>query len=164
MCAVDQPSAAAGQIYNCGDERQLTLRQLAEIVAHTLGHRWEIECLPAELAMPSWPLASSHEAAWHRMVDISKIRSELGYRDVISAPDAMAETVRWYAERRSQLAKEIEQRLDDPFDYAAEDRLLADWRRCQRVLLARHYRADPVRPHAYAHPKAPSLGLDHRGR
>lgn len=164
MCAVDQPNAAAGQIYNCGDERQFTLRQLAEIVADSLGHRWEIESLPAELAMPSWPMASPQEASWHRMVDISKLRSELGYRDVVPAVEAMTRTVHWYAERRGQLAAEIEQRLGDPFDYAAEDCLLVDWRRCQRVLLAKHHRAEPFRAHAYAHPKAAGLGLDHRGR
>ena len=76
----------------------------------------------------------------------------------------MTRTARWCAERRGQLAVEIEQRLDDPFDYAAEDRLLADWRQCQHVLLARHRRVQPVRTHAYAHPKAPGLEFDHRGR
>ena len=36
LLAVDQPAAAAGQIYNCGDERQFSYRQVAEIVADAL--------------------------------------------------------------------------------------------------------------------------------
>lgn len=56
LCAVDRPMEAGGQIYNCGDERQLALRQVAEVVAKTFCHQLEIVSLPASLAVPSWPM------------------------------------------------------------------------------------------------------------
>jgi nucleoside-diphosphate-sugar epimerase len=164
LCAVDQPDTATGQIYNCGDERQFTLGQLAQIIAESLDHRWEVLGLPAELAMPAWPFSSASEASWHRLVSIRKLQTELGYRDLVPANDAIAATARWYASRRDQLAPAIEERLGDPFDYDAEDRLASDWRKCREELLARHFRPCAVRRHAYAHPSAPGLGVDHRGR
>ncbi|MBV8357754.1 MAG: NAD-dependent epimerase/dehydratase family protein, partial [Deltaproteobacteria bacterium] len=36
LLAVDNPMAAAGQIYNCGDEEQLSLRQVCEVIGAEL--------------------------------------------------------------------------------------------------------------------------------
>lgn len=164
LCAVDHPEEASGQIYNCGDERQFTFRQLAEVVATAVGHQWEIISLPAALAIPSWPMINPKEANWHRLVDINKLKREIGYRDVMPAVEAMTATVQWYAGRRSELAAEIEKRLEDPFDYAAEDRLAVDWRRCSESLLAQHGREFVRRPHPYPHPQTPGLARDHHNR
>jgi hypothetical protein len=102
--------------------------------------------------------------SWHRLYDIDKLKRELGYRDVVPAVQAMAATVRWYAERRELLAAGIEKTLGDPFDYAAEDRLVADWRQISRSLFARHGREYAELPHPYPHPKKPGLAQDERGR
>lgn len=165
MCAVDRPEEASGQIYNCGDEYQLTLRQLAEVVAKALGHQWEIISVPAALAWPSWPMMyTDPQGSWHRLYDINKIKRELGYRDVLPAVEAVTKTVQWYAERRDLLASEIEKRLDDTFDYAAEDRLVSEWHKSIELLLTRYGREHVQHAHPYAHPQAPGLVQDHRGR
>jgi nucleoside-diphosphate-sugar epimerase len=39
LLAVDQPDAAAGHIFNVGDEEVLSIRQVIDLVASTLGHR-----------------------------------------------------------------------------------------------------------------------------
>jgi nucleoside-diphosphate-sugar epimerase len=165
LCAVDRHEEASGQIYNCADERQLTLRQLAEIVARAFDHQWEIVSVPAALAVPSWPMIfTDPQGSWHRLYDISKIRRELGYRDVVSPVEAVSMTVRWYAERRLALASEIEEKLGDPFDYVTEDQLVSDWRQAIQPLLARYGQERVSQAHPYAHPKAPGLAQDHLGR
>jgi nucleoside-diphosphate-sugar epimerase len=165
LCAVDRQKEASGQIYNCADERQLTLRQLAEIVAKALGHQWEIVSVPAAIAVPSWPMIfTDPQGSWHRLYDISSIRRELGYRDLVSPVEAVSTTVRWYAERRSALASEIEKQLGDPFDYVTEDQLVSDWRHTIQPLLARYGQDRVSHAHPYAHPKTPGLAQDHRGR
>lgn len=164
LCAVDRPYTSAGQVYNCGDQRQFSLHQLAEIVADAVGHRWEIVSLPVDLAFPSWPMFNAEEARWHRLVDTAKLQRELGYEDQVPAVQAMQETARWYARQRAELAPAIEERLGDPFDYVAEDRLVSDWKQCRAGLIARHGLPPTERPHPYPHPKVAGLDQDHRAR
>jgi nucleoside-diphosphate-sugar epimerase len=127
LLAVDRPEAARGQIYHCGDEEVLTLRQVVEIVAGALGHRLEIVSLPWRLALPARPLLAQ-PLPTHRVFDLAKIRSELGYRDVVPAREALARTARWLAAHPPEPGGQEETVLQDPFDYAAEDRLVAAWR------------------------------------
>jgi len=127
LLAVDRPEAAAGQVYHCADEEVLTLRQLVEIVAAALGHALEIVSLPWRLAVPARPLLAQ-PLPTHRVFDLGKIRSELGYRDVVPAREAVARTARWLAAHPPAPGGQEETVLQDPFDYAAEDRLVAAWR------------------------------------
>jgi nucleoside-diphosphate-sugar epimerase len=127
LLALDHPEAAAGQVYHCADEEVLTLRQVVEIVAGALGHRFEIVSLPWELAVPARPLLTQPSPT-HRVLDFGKIRSQLGYRDVVPAREALARTARWLAEHPLAPGGQEEAVLQDPFDYAAEDRLIADFR------------------------------------
>jgi nucleoside-diphosphate-sugar epimerase len=99
---------------------------------------------------------------------------DLGYRDVLPAPEAIARTARWYAENPADA--DLEQRLGDPFDYAWEDRMIdaagaamACWEGARRGNgsdgeLARSESGRRFRPHPYAHPKEAGVGRDHRGR
>ena len=165
LCAVDRPEAAAGKVFNCADDRQLTLHQMAELVARAVGHQWEIVGLPAALAMPAWPMIyTDPRGSFHRLYDTGAVKRDLGYRDVVPAVDAVGATVRWYVDRRDTLAAKIESRLGDPFDYDAEDRLVADWRQACAQLLATHAREHVDQSHPYAHPQAPGQTQDHLGR
>ena len=163
LLAVDEPDASAGQIYNCGDLQQLSLRQIIEVIAAELDHEIEIVGVPHEAAGPAAPLAlhSYH----HRLMDLSKICQQLGYRDVLPAPEALATTARWYAEHRPEPGGAIEQRLRDPFDYDAEDELVALAResidRMRQISFERHRGPGP---HPYAHPREPGQARDHRDR
>ncbi|MEE9203122.1 MAG: NAD-dependent dehydratase, partial [Dehalococcoidia bacterium] len=67
----------------------------------------------------------------------------------------VARTVQWYLEHRPEPGGEVEKQLRDPFDYAAEDRLIQ----------IQQEAADRVREvpfagfkyvHPYAHPKRPT--------
>ena len=127
LLAVDQPEAAAGRIFNCGDDETLTVRQVVEICAAALGHVWEIVSMPAELAVPARPLMMQ-PSTHHRVFDTSAIRHVLGYRDVVPAREAVARTARWLADNPHPPGNQVERILEDPFDYDNEDRLIAWWK------------------------------------
>ncbi len=125
LLAVDRPDVAKGQIYNCGDDKVLSLRQVVEVVARALDHDWELVNMPYEWAVHARPMIGQ---PWtdHRVFDISKIRVELGYRDVVDPVDGLSAAALWLA--TNPLDARGEALLQDPFDYAAEDRVLALWR------------------------------------
>jgi nucleoside-diphosphate-sugar epimerase len=128
LLGVDKPGAARGQIYHCADEEVLTLRQVVEIVAGALGRPLEIVSMPWQLATPARPLLAQRLPT-HRVFDLGKIQHELGYRDVVPARRALALTAHWLATHPPAPGGQEETVLQDPFDYAAEDRLVAAWRR-----------------------------------
>lgn len=162
LLAVDHPQVSRGQVYNCLDEDQYSIRQWVELVSSCAGRRLEILSLPQELAAPAVPLTRQLDSANHCLLDGTKARLELGYRDVIPAANAIEETVRWY------LANPITEaefpNYPDPFNYAAEDRLIAAYRDGIATIKARAPFARPSYHHSYAHPKKPGEGPDHRGR
>jgi dTDP-D-glucose 4,6-dehydratase len=125
LCAVDRPDAGAGRIFNVTDERALTIRQMAEIVADELDHRFEFVSMPAELAAPARPVVMHHSTA-HRVVNTGPLQADLGYRDLVAPEEGLRRTVRWLVDNRPSAS--TERRLQDPFDYEAEDRLIAAWR------------------------------------
>jgi nucleoside-diphosphate-sugar epimerase len=126
LLAVDQPQAAAGKVFNAGDEEVLTVRQVIEIIATALDHEFEIVSLPFDLAVPARPMLAQPSAT-HRVLDISRARHELGYRDVVAAREAVAHTARWLRAHPPVRGGTEELVLTDPFDYAAEDRLISAW-------------------------------------
>jgi hypothetical protein len=97
-------------------------------------------------------------------MDMSKIKSELGYRDVIPTEEALAKTVQWYLENPPERDGEIERRLQDPFNYAAEDQLVALYKESLQRMAAIPFEVNSFRPHPYAHPKEPGQQRDHRDR
>lgn len=126
LLAVDQPEASLGEVFNCGDDEQLTIRQVAEIVTDELDHDWELVSMPGDLAIPARPLMMSYRTT-HRVMDTSKLRARLGYRDVVPARRAIRLAARWLVNNPPEPGGYEETSLQDPFDYAAEDRLVAWW-------------------------------------
>ena len=126
LLAVDRPEASAGQIYHCADEEVLTVRQVVEIVGSALGAQLEIVSLPWELAIPARPLVMQPLNS-HRVFDLTKLKQDLGYRDVVPAREALATTARWLMAHPPEPGGTEEVALTDPFDYAAEDRLIEAW-------------------------------------
>src|SRR6185436_12153124 len=115
LLAIDQPDAAAGQILNVGDDEVLTVRQVIELVAAELGHRFEIVSMPYGLAVPARPLLMQ-PLPTHRVLDLTAIRSRLGYRDAVPAREALARTARWLAANPHDRGGTEEAILTDPFD------------------------------------------------
>jgi nucleoside-diphosphate-sugar epimerase len=163
LLAVDKPEASAGQIYNCGDEQQLTIRQVAEVIARALNYDLEIVCLPDLAGTPARGLTLQGTSN-HKVMDLYKIKSELGYKDLITPEEAIARTVGWYVEHPPERGGDIERWLQDPFDYAAEDRLVGIFRESlERMTEIRFSKVQPT-PHPYPHPKVPGQQRDHRNR
>jgi hypothetical protein len=67
----------------------------------------------------------------HQLMDLSKAKADLGYRDVVPALEAVRRTVQWNLDNRKWLEGMIEaQNKDDrlkgdPYAYELEDRLVA---------------------------------------
>ncbi len=140
LAAVDHLDVSAGRVYNVGDDELYSRLQVAEIVAEELGHRFEIVNLPAEVARPAYPTLA-HHTTQHRIVDTGRIRQELGYRDLVAPLEALRRTVRWQAEHLPAQHDKVVKVLQDPFDYEAEDALIARYQHfladCAAVSFAR---------------------------
>ncbi|MDH4209298.1 MAG: NAD-dependent epimerase/dehydratase family protein [Anaerolineae bacterium] len=101
-----ESEAASGQAYNCADTLALSLRQIVQMIGEILDHKWEITPVPREL-MPSVPQSQAlpcscdpYDIEPHMLLDLSKIRTELGYRDLVPIRTAMENTVRWLADEK----------------------------------------------------------------
>jgi nucleoside-diphosphate-sugar epimerase len=127
LLAVDQPDRSRGRLYNVGDDEVLSLRQVIELIAAALGREIELVSMPWDLAVPARPLLTQPSPV-HRVLDLGRLRGDLGYRDRVPARTAVGLTAQWLAENRPAPGGTEEMVLTDPFDYAAEDRLLAAWR------------------------------------
>lgn len=162
LLAADQPDAAAGQIYNCGDEAQYTGAQIIELIARHMGADVELVNLPHELARSAHVFGDG-TSTHHRLMDTQKIRTQLGYRDICSVPEALGLTVDWLLAHAPPPGGDVEQRLQDRFDYAVEDRLIEAWGAASAAIASIPIAEAAERPHPYAHPKKPGE-RDHRNR
>lgn len=124
LCAADAPDRGAGQIFNVTDARSLSLAQVAEVCADEVGHRFEIVSMPYELAVPARPLVM-HWSTAHRVVNSEPLRVVLGHRDPVEPEEGLRRTVRWLVDNPP--GPGALSRLQDPFDYDAEDELIGRW-------------------------------------
>ena len=130
LLAIDHPESG-GQIYNVAEERTLTLKEWVDTIAKEMEYEFEYVDLPWALAKPSHMWATS---GYHVVLDNTKIRKELGYRDVVPAKEGLKRTVQWFLEHRPEPGGEIEQQLRDPFNYHVEDRIIGEWEKaCGKI-------------------------------
>ena len=153
LLAVDQPGPSAGQIYNTGDEQVLSLRQVVETIGEVLSWNGEVVSMPWELALPARPMIMQ-PLTTHRVLDVGKLRADLGYRDLVEPAAALAETARWLVANPPEPDGQEAMVLQDPFDYAAEDRLLASWRDALAQMRDPGFAREPGFTVAYEDPEA----------
>jgi nucleoside-diphosphate-sugar epimerase len=151
LLAVDRPEASAGQIYNCGDERLLTLRQTIEIIASALSYDLEIVSMPWELAIPARPMIAQPWTT-HRVLDMTKIRTQLGYSDVVAPERGLAITARWLRDHPLPTSGADEKIMQDPFDYRAEDELIASWKTLREQMPQVRFEREPGFTATYSGP------------
>jgi hypothetical protein len=150
LLALDAPEAAAGKLFNIADEEVLSVRQVVEIIAASLDHRFEIVSMPFDLAVPARPLLAQ-PLPTHRVLDLTRVRTELGYRDLVPAREALARTARWLADHPLYDSTE-EYTLTDPFDYGTEDLLVAAWLAARAAMPSIDYDPEPRYGLAYSGP------------
>lgn len=151
LLAVEQPDAAAGKIFNAADEEVLTIRQVIEICAAALGHEVELVSMPWDLAVPARPLLAQPSPT-HRVLDLTRLKADLGYHDLVPARQALASTARWLAAHPIEPGANEERVLTDPFDYAAEDQLIDWWSGVRSTAPAIAYASEPGVGLAYSGP------------
>ena len=151
LLAVDHPEASMGEVFNCGDEEKLTICQVVELITDELNHDWELLSMPAELAVPSRPLMMNYRTT-HRVMDTSKLRYRLGYHDAVPAREAVRRAARWLVSNPPERGGYEETALQDPFDYAAEDRLATWWKSVLAAPPDLGYRELPGYGKSYAGP------------
>ena len=163
LLCVDAPQIATGQIYNCGDDDLLSVRQWVETIAHTVGHEWEIVPLPDVVASPVASLVPFSGPSHHQVMDLGKIKHELGYSDVVPVSEALPATVHWFVEHADQVrATEASDDRPGP-SYEAEDALAAIYRESLERMCDVEVEGPSVY-HPYPHPKEAGLERDHRRR
>lgn len=159
---VDQPEISGGQSYNCADEDQFTVRQWVQLVAGYAGGDLDVLGIPSIVAKSHLAELLAPGAGPHMIVNAEKARNELGYVEVISAQDALRETVEW------MLANPIEP-ADYPlyqakFDYDLDDLMLDRYRQAVDWLHNEVPDELPEQGHPMPHPRTPTLTTDQRGR
>ncbi|WPB88508.1 dTDP-glucose 4,6-dehydratase [Streptomyces malaysiensis] len=80
----------AGEVYNIGGGTELANRELMGILLEMLGADWSM--------VRKVPDREGHDRRYS--LDITKISGELGYQPTVSFEEGLADTVKWYAERR----------------------------------------------------------------
>ncbi|MCC6437319.1 MAG: epimerase [Acidimicrobiales bacterium] len=142
LLAVDQIDRSAGRAYNITDDYQLTVAQLAELVMDEVGHRMEVVSVPDPAGRPARSIIQN-DTTHHRVVDASLIRDELGYADLVDPIEAHRRTIRWQIEHLGRDSAGVDRVLEDPYDYEAEDRLVALQRRFMADAAAIEFTAEP---------------------
>lgn len=159
---VDNRQIADGQIYNCADDDQYSLRQIVELICSKLGRNLELVDMPSAIAPSIFFEWGAAEFRPPLLIDAQKIRRELGYADVISAKTALEEVVDWLIEHPVTAAEYPAYR--GWFDYDLEDRLIASWHRAVARIREEAPDIPPTFAHPMPHPKRPSLTVDESGR
>lgn len=128
VLAAENPSASAGQIYNICDDSLLFNQQWVTMLGEIMHHRFDTIDIPFS-ALPLGFRATPPQLLYrhHCVLDTSKIRQQLGYRDIVSVGEALERTVKHYMDNPLADGSEAEQNLGDPFDYAYEDAFIAAW-------------------------------------
>ena len=81
---------------------------------------------PTTSPCPARPL-QAQPLPTHRVLDLTRLRGDLGYRDLVPAREALARTAHWLVAHPLERGAQEERVLTDPFDYEAEDRLIDAW-------------------------------------
>jgi nucleoside-diphosphate-sugar epimerase len=108
---------AAGRIYNIGEEESQPGEEWVRRIGRAAAWEGRVVVVPAERMPQPMRFMGNFEQDW--LVDTSRIRRELGYKEIISQEEGLRRTVAW---QRDNLPSEVDAAQ---FDYEAEDGMLA---------------------------------------
>jgi hypothetical protein len=70
----------------------------------------------------------------HRVLDLTKLKTDLDYHDVGASEQGLAVTAKWLKDDPLRPLGAEEKILQDPFEYSAEDELIATWKKlCEKM-------------------------------
>lgn len=165
LLTVDHPDESAGQAYSVVDEYTPSDADRIRAMADVMGVEVELVSFPPGAGRPAWYWGIGRSLRWgsdgtpppteHSLIDMSKMKRDLGYTDLVDFHTATEETVEFYLANPPEPGGEEERQLSDPFDYEAEDRFLAAYDRFVAECAAVPFEGIVYR-HQYDHPKAPA--------
>lgn len=129
VCLAATRPEAAGHAFNAGDERVMSARRVAEVIIEELGASIELIGMPAQFCPGIYPLAEKS----NQILDLSKARNLLGYRDVVDVEVATRITARHLFDEPPR-EEDLRPAGHGRFDYAAEDELVERWRAAQALM------------------------------
>lgn len=162
LCVVDQPDVSGGQAYNCADEDQFTVRQWVQLVSAYAGGDLEIVGIPSSVARSHFVELLPPGARPHMIVNTERLRRELGYADVVSAYDALRDTVEWMIE--NPISATDYPLYEAKFDYDLDDLMIERYHQAVEQLNREVPDQAPEVKHPMPHPTTPALTVDERGR
>jgi len=110
LAAID--ARAAGRVYNVGEAESVTELEWAQRIASAAGWNGRLVTLPAERTPPHLLMPGNTDQHW--TIDTTRIREELGYREVVAQADAIRRTIEWERANPTILSPHA-------YDYDAED-------------------------------------------
>jgi len=121
------------------------------VITRALGHELEIVSMPWEFATPARPMI---EQAWttHRVLDLTKLKTQLGYKDVVAPERGLELTAHWLRAHPLDPNSGEAKILQDPFDYRAEDELIAAWKNLYAQMPKVKFAREPGYTAAYSGP------------
>lgn len=162
LLAIGDPEASAGQVYNVADEVTPSDGERALAIAAAMDVEVELVNYPPVAGRPAyfWGVGRNLEymdsegppPTHHKLLDISKIRDDLGYRDPVDFQAAIQRTVAWYQEHPLEYGGDEENRIGDPFDYDGEDAFAHALDRFVKETESIPFAGVTLR-HSYDHPK-----------
>jgi nucleoside-diphosphate-sugar epimerase len=165
LLTVDHPDESAGQAYSVVDEYTPSDADRVHAMAAVMGAEVELVSFPPAAGRPAWYWGIGRSLRWgqdgtpppttHSLIDMAKMKEQLGYRDLVDFPEAIERTVNFYLENPPAPGGEEERQLSDAFDYEAEDAFLAAYDRFVAECASIPFEGVVYR-HQYEHPKAPA--------
>ena len=110
---------AKDRIYNVS-ESSMTELNLIEAIAKVIGWRGNIVIVPESQMPDTWELKENLRQHW--VTDSTRIRTELGYREIIEHHEALKRTIAWERKHPPETIAEIGQ--TKLLDYQDEDAIL----------------------------------------
>ncbi|MHB2028691.1 MAG: NAD-dependent epimerase/dehydratase family protein [Acidimicrobiales bacterium] len=153
LAVVDHADEASGEIFNIGDDRPVTTREWACLLASALGHDFEIVSIPFDLAFSSYPYARDPWTVSHHVLDLSKLRNRLSWEPEVSVEEGLKQTALYLAQHPPSSGGEEETQVGDPFDYETEDAVIQESRQYKARLDSLSSTSSSYRyRHPYRHP------------
>ena len=90
VALIDEPRAI-GQVFNIGNGKEITIRELAEKVKHMTGSSSEIVMVPYEKAYEA-----GFEDMPRRVPDIGRIQSLVGYRPTVELDETLTRVIEYF--------------------------------------------------------------------